>query len=335
MSAAGGKPQEAQEKETHPAVIDYDLDDYDYRTFWKGRDYEQWSETYVLGHLLERIGRVQWLVDLGGGFGRNAAHYRQRADHAVIVDYSLGNLERAAASPLAADIEQGRIFLVRADLYHLPFIDSAFDVGLVVRVLHHLTELDDALVEMGRIIAKLWIVDVPIKNHVLARVRGLLHGETRQLSNWEPKSLSPADNMPFVNFHLAAVRRTLTNDGWDTKLVASNNNFRRWNHLLPTPAADVLRPLVYRLETVMQTLGRGWWGPSQFLWATRHKPVTPTTTTVVQSTTLGTAPWATLATKMICPSCHAPLHWSSDVASCLECSRTYPRIGSVWDFVPD
>lgn len=332
MLAAGEKPQEAKDKEIHPTVIDYDLDGYDYRDFWKGRDYEQWAETRVLRHLLDRVGRVQWLVDLGGGFGRNAVHYRQQTDHAVIVDYSLGNLERAAASPLAGEIENGRIFLVRADLYHLPFVDSAFDVGLSVRVLHHLTELDEALAEMGRIVGQRWIVDVPIKHHLLARVRGLFNGETRQLSSWEPKSLSAADTMPFVNFHLAAVRRTLAHYGWDTQLAASNNNFRRWNHVLPARANAVLQPMVYGLEAVAQTVGRGWWGPSQFLWATRRRPATARTTNVV--TTLGTTPWATLATKMICPGCHAMLLWSSDAATCSECSRTYPRRGLIWDFVP-
>ena len=29
----------------HDTVADYDSNDYDYQTFWTGRDYEQWAET--------------------------------------------------------------------------------------------------------------------------------------------------------------------------------------------------------------------------------------------------------------------------------------------------
>ena len=320
-------------EERHPTVMDYDQDNYDYRNFWKSRDYEQWAETRVLRRLLDQAGYAQWLVDLGGGFGRNAVHYRQRADHAVIVDYSMGNLQRAAAF-LKEEVESGHIFLVRADLYRLPFVDGAFDLGLMVRVLHHLAEVDDALVEIGRILGQRWILDVPIKNHVLARVRGLFKGEMYQLSTWEPKSLGTPDE-PFVNFHLDAVRQTLANHGWDSGLAASVNNFRRWDQVLPAPATAPLRPLVYSLEAAVQTVGKGWWGPSQFVLATRREPITPGITDVERPATLADMPSAALATKMICPVCHAAFQWSPDVASCPTCSRTYQRTGSVWDFVPN
>ncbi|TMC88674.1 MAG: class I SAM-dependent methyltransferase [Chloroflexi bacterium] len=327
------KKLEIDKEEISPILADYDEDNYDYRNFWRGRDYEQWAETHILERLLERVGQAHWLVDLGGGFGRNAVHYHQRAEHAVIVDYSMRNLEHAATS-LSAEIERGHIFLVRADLYRLPFVDSAFDAGLVVRVLHHLEHLEDALVEMGRIIGQRWILDIPIKHHILARARGLLHGETRQLSNWEPKTLT-TDDVPFINFHLAAVRRTLSDHGWDTTVAASANNFRRWDQVLPARAVAPVRPLIYGLEMIAQTLGRGWWGPSQFVWATRHEPVPPATTSVAELDGLSSTPGAELATKMTCPVCRSTLQWSREAARCLQCSRTYPYKGSYCDFVPD
>jgi hypothetical protein len=42
-------------------------------------------------------------------------HYCDRSERAVLVDYSLGNLMRAA-STYAKEIEGGRLFLIRADL---------------------------------------------------------------------------------------------------------------------------------------------------------------------------------------------------------------------------
>src|SRR5437016_3155742 len=103
MQSTEGKQCEFDQQGTHPAIMDYDDDGYDYRTFWKNRDYEQWAERRILRRLFYQIGQTKWLVDLGGGFGRNAIHYHQYVDHAVIVDYSKGNLERAA-SMLSAEL---------------------------------------------------------------------------------------------------------------------------------------------------------------------------------------------------------------------------------------
>jgi len=333
LGVAERTPQEPEKKDTHPTVIDYDADDYDYRNFWKGRDYEQWAERRVLTRLFNRVEQTPWLVDFGCGFGRNVVHYCQHAEHAVLIDYSLRNLENAA-SRLAKGIESGHIFLMRADLYRLPFVDDAFDTGLIVRVLHHLSQVDEALVEMGRTVGSQWILDVPVKHHIFARVRGLFRGETRRLSNWEPKSLGTAGG-PFVNFHLAAVRHTLGEHGWDSNLVASVNNFRRWDKVLPSPATTALRPLVYGLETVAQSMGRGWWGPSQFLWATRRESVPPQPAAGVAPIALANTPWALLATKMFCPECHSTLQWTADAASCTSCTQHYSRAGAIWNFVPD
>ncbi len=334
MQTAIRRKREIDQQGSRPTIMDYDDDGYDYSTFWKNRDYEQWAERRVLRRLFNQIGQTKWLVDLGGGFGRNALHYRERVDHAVIVDYSKGNLERAA-STLSDELERGRIFLIRADLYRLPFVDTAFDAGLLVRVLHHLTKVDTALMEMGRVVGKQWILDVPIKHHLLARLCRLMHGEIRQLSTWEPRSLGTAE-LPFSSFHLGAIRQILTTQGWETRLVASANNFRRWDQMLPSAAIACLRPLVYGLESIVQTAGRGWWGPSQFVWATRSEPISSgTTNAIAQPRDLEKNPWAILVAKMCCPACLGSLKWSQDRAICLECSRTYLRTGVIWDFVPD
>jgi SAM-dependent methyltransferase len=327
------RAREIDPRGTHPTIMDYDDDGYDYRTFWQNRDYEQWAERRILRRLFHQLGQAKWLVDLGGGFGRNALHYHQHVDHAVIVDYSMGNLQRAA-STLSAELASGHIFLVRADLYRLPFIENAFDVGLLVRVLHHLTAVDTALMEMGRVVGQQWILDIPIKHHLLALLRGLTQGDLRQLSTRDPKSLGTTE-LPFSSYHLGAIRQILTRQGWETRLVASANNFRRWDQVLPSPAIPYLRPLVYGLEALMQTAGRGWWGPSQFIWATRGEP---TSSLGVNAGTPPPAPeekpWAALATKICCPCCLGLLSWSDDKALCQQCSRTYQRTGAIWDFVP-
>jgi hypothetical protein len=80
-------------------------------------------------------------------------------------------------------------------------------------------------------------------------------------------------------------------------------------------------------------VGKGWWGPSQFVLATRREPITPGN--APQPAALEGTPWEILAMKIVCPGCHTILQWSPETASCPTCSRTYHRKGYIWDFVPN
>ena len=305
-------------------IADYDSDDYDYRSHWQHRDYEQWAESRVLQHIFQDIEEVSWLIDLGGGFGRNAVHYFQHTTLAVVVDYSLENLKRAATM-YEEEVRSERLFLLRADLYHLPFIDGAFDMGLTVRVLHHLPHIEAAIKEMGRVISHRWLLDVPIKHHALACIRGIVRGKFNELFSSEPKMLG-SDETPFANYSLMHVRRLLATYGWENQVVASVNNFRRWDQHLPQWCIACLRPLVYGLEMLMQWAGRGWWGPSQFVQATRRKEMKEQSFFAQDDAPL-------IALKVVCPTCHKSLQWFSHAAYCRKCSCSYLQIEGVWDFV--
>jgi SAM-dependent methyltransferase len=305
-------------------IVDYDTHGYDYRRYWDDREYEHRAESHALARLVPQLAPADWLVDLGGGFGRNATHYRRLAAHYVIADFSATNLTNAG-DLLADDVDAGRAFLVRCDLNNLPFADGAFDAGLAVRVLHHLADLDHALPEMGRVIARRWLLDVPIKHHAWAVLRGATRGDWTTLYSSAPRSMgSTAD--PFWNFRLPAVQRLLHESGWRTQLAASVNNLRRWDRHLPAPLVQALRPAAHAIEVAAQRGGRGWWGPSQFVLARRPAssvlprpmPVSP-----------GAPP---LASRTVCPICRIALLWSADEAACTSCDRRYPRTGAVWDF---
>src|SRR3954468_4761633 len=212
-------------------IVDYDTPGYDYRRYWDDRDYERRAESHALDRLIRRLGRPAWFVDLGGGFGRNAQHYRRLADHYVIADFSATNLANAADLP-AEDVTAGRASLVRCDLNALPFVDAAFDAGIAVRVLHHLADLDSALPEMARVVADRWLVDVPIKHHAWAMLRNAARRDRAGLFSAAPLPMGVSGN-PFWNFRLSEVRRLLHRSGWRTQVMASVNNLRRWDRRLP------------------------------------------------------------------------------------------------------
>jgi SAM-dependent methyltransferase len=307
-------------------IADYDSNDYDYRTYWNGREYESMAEDRALRRLIPALGRVRCLVDFGGGFGRNARHYRAAAAQYVIVDYSATNLTNASEL-LAHDIAAGRAFLIRADINALPFDDAAFDAAIVVRVLHHLPDLGRSLAEMGRVVGGRWLIDVPIKHHALGLVRGVARRDWRAVHGPDPLRTS-AGAEPFWNFQLAAVRRLLGEHGWQTRVAASVNNLRRWDRRLPPRLVRAMGPTVRLVEALAQRLGIGWWGPNQFLVASR--PATPSR----RSTAIRIWPAApAIAALVACITCHSGLSWTADAAFCLVCRRRYERVGSYWDFV--
>lgn len=301
-------------------TIDYDANDYDYRDYWAGRDYEQWSEDRVLRRLVPKLAPSPWFADFGGAFGRNAQYYLPQAAHAVILDYSATNL-RNAAKRYAAEVADGQLSLIRCDLNAIPFADFSFDGAIVVRVLHHLPDVDHALAEMGRCVAGAWLVDVPIKHHLLGVVRGAARGTLADVRSAEPLVTGDSDEKYF-NFQLSAVRARLGDLGWRTQLGASANNFRRWEGSLPRPVVSAVRPFIQGLEACTQSLGKGWLGPSQFLLAQRDLP--PAAAFPAEST---------LADRLRCPRCKGGLSATDEAATCESCARVFANHGPFWDFV--
>ncbi|MGC1184207.1 MAG: class I SAM-dependent methyltransferase [Candidatus Dormiibacterota bacterium] len=319
-------PPNAPESEVGSRIVDYDSG-FDYYAFWGNRDYEQWVEARTLRRLLPRLGRADWFADFGGGYGRNAIHYPSVANHVILVDYSVTQLTRAAQH-LAAEVGAGRVHLIRADLGRMPLIDSAVDSAMVIRVLHHMTEVDRCVSEMARTVGRRWLVDVPIKHHVLARLRSLRRGRRGELHGPAP-IVTGSTEYPFYTFQLAALRESLRRSGFRSHSAASVNNFRRWDQVLPARLVSGLRPVVYSLELATQRLGRGWWGPSQFLLATRLQPSRASLRKAAPETPTHLVG---LAQRTRCPSCQADLDWSSAAARCVECERVYPRRDGFWDF---
>jgi|GEM_PF-1244616 len=309
------------------APADYDSNDYDYRTYWQDRGYEQRAEYAALHRLTRRFGRVFWLADFGGGYGRNLIHYRHRALHSVLVDYSANNL-RTAESLHDDAVDTGRLHLVRADLRRLPFVDAAFEAALTVRVIHHLPDTLGSLAEMGRTVSRRWLLDLPIKHHALALARAAVRGGWHDLVGPDELVLGTSEH-PFHEVNLRVVRAELANAGWSTRLAASVNNFRRWDRVLPKPAVRALAPAVDAAELAAQRGGRGWWGPSQFVLATRRRP----SAVVIQPPPGNVQPHtAALATRLVCPDCHVGLEWTDFTADCPDCRSRYHHHDGFWDF---
>jgi hypothetical protein len=278
-----------------------------------------WAEAHALTRALRGVTAPRWFADFGGAFGRHATHYLDRADHAVILDNCATNLADAAAR-YPHFIRTGQLHLVRCDLNAIPFRDRAFDAALVVRVLHQLADLPASLAEMGRTVAGEWIIDVPIKHHIVGLLRAARRGQWRATRGSAPIQVDT--DGPTWKFQLGAVRERLRGLGWHPHVMASVHNLRRWDRVRSRPLTWGLRPL----ELALQRIGRGWWGPSQLLLATRYERPDSLEPDEGDSGLSG---------RMGCPTCLRALIWNPREAYCAWCRQLFPRRGQFWDFVPD
>jgi hypothetical protein len=89
---------------------------------------------------------------------------------------------------------------------------------------------------------------------------------------------------------------------------------------LPPAVVRTLRPAVQALETAAQRGGRGWWGPSQFVYAQRS------------NTLPELAAADSMPARMRCPACRGSLAWTSDTADCRGCGNAYQHTDGYWDF---
>ena len=124
-----------------------DYNGYDYKKiFWEDadREYEDQADRMAIRKLLPK--RMEKFADIGGGYGRLANEYLKRAHKVYIFDYSKTELEQAK------EIYGNKIETKAGDIYKLPFKDNELDGLMMIRVTHHLKNMDKAIGELYRVL---------------------------------------------------------------------------------------------------------------------------------------------------------------------------------------
>jgi len=277
-----------------------------YRTeFWENgnRRYEDLAERIALRRLLPPQG--DRLIEVGAGFARLAdlySGYRQ----VVLVDYARSQLEEARRY-LGHD---PRLTLVVADVYNLPFADSLFDALVMIRVMHHLTDVPAALRELHRIArpAATAVIEHASKRHLKAILRWLLRRQ-----DWNPFDPAPHEFVELnIDFHPAWMRRQFQRAGFAITNTRTVSHFR-----LPLLKRLIPPRILAALDGLAQPTGR-WWqlSPSVFLQAGPQKPPVPPPTAFFR-----------------CPACHAQrLQSTADALLCPDCGRRWTHQDGIYDF---
>ena len=116
----------------------------------------------------KRLPKQSFILDIGGGWGFYRDPLRQLGHHVTVLDVVKPGFQKA---PVV--IYGGGRF---------PFADHAFDVSLLVTVLHHVKDLDQILQEVRRVTRKRVIVVEDLYHHPLGRLWTILRD---QILNFE------------------------------------------------------------------------------------------------------------------------------------------------------
>ena len=206
-------------------------DTYDYPNYWIGRDYEHGSEIIALKEFLAKISKIGTIVEIGAGFGRLTPTYFYRAKKAILTDPS-GKLLKIAREEFS---DKNNVHILQAGIEALEgkIRGGSADLVIMVRVLHHITDLDQALSTVNRILkpSGYFILEFPNKMHLKATLRQLFRGNLTfrfDISTSDKRSAraKKQKKISFLNYHPDMIFEKLHEHGFEIRQKRSVSNIR-------------------------------------------------------------------------------------------------------------
>jgi ubiquinone/menaquinone biosynthesis C-methylase UbiE len=241
-------------------------DDYDYSRYWRGREYEDLAEKRALIRFFKKIPSKKSLIDIGSGFGRFTKIYAPLFENCLLVDHSQKNLKRARKKNKKFSHLEYQI----ASAINLPAGNNAFDVALMIRVSHHLTNLSKAVRETYRVLkpSGYLIFEFANKIHLKSVIKAFLKGNLEYLLSHLPENISSKKGVNFFNYHPSHIKSLLITNNFEIVKTRSVSNFRHpiFKKILP------LR-LLLLMETMFSVLTAHllpFYGPSIFILAKKR-----------------------------------------------------------------
>lgn len=206
-------------------------DSYDYPAYWQGRDYEHRSEVLAIQELLLRIPKFERILEIGGGFGRLTPIYLYRSKRVILTDPSSKLL--SIAFKKYKKLKKVKIIQSTLENLATKLNKNSADVILMVRVLHHIRDIDHAFEIIKRLLAPggYLILEFANKSHGKAVLKEFVHGNFTFLLDIFPKDISSKrslkkKSLPFINWHPEVVEDKLKNAGFEILEKRSVSNLR-------------------------------------------------------------------------------------------------------------
>lgn len=238
-------------------IQDYDSINYDYRCYWKDREYENLSEQRILKKILKDKKGISF-IDIGGAYGRLTDLYKDKFEIPILFDYSLKNLKKAKFDK--------KVVKICGDIYNMPFKDESIQSGMCIRVLHHIEDPESAIKEIGRITADFFILEFANKNNFLSLLRNKFSPNFIKKDKYEIPHKSDSqgylNDQVFLNFSPNFIKKTVLKNKFFIKKVYSVSNFRERNLKKIFP----LKFLLFLEDIFRDIFSKIYFGPSIFLY---------------------------------------------------------------------
>ncbi len=244
-------------------------DTYDYPSYWLGREYEHEAEIIAIKNFLKRIPKLKTIVEIGAGYGRLVPTYFFRARRIILTDSSAKLLKMARST-----LKNKGITFIQANVENLyPKVRrNTADLVVLVRVLHHISDLDKAISTVGKITKKggYLIIEFPNKRHLKAMISEFLRGNITFPLDISPKEIKNIKKrkktIPFYNYHPDVIKEKLKDNGYSIIETRSVSNVR--SSLFKRFATTDTRLF---LENILQRpLSYLYFGPSIFILAKKN-----------------------------------------------------------------
>ncbi len=305
-------------------ISDYDMFDYDYRTYWENREYENMAEKILLERVFDKTQGV-WFLDIGGSYGRLTSTYYNRFSNPIILDYSLKTLQK---NKEILKSKYKNISLIAANAYNLPFAPNSIDGGLMVRVLHHIEKPATYFKEIARVMKynSPYIQEFPNMIHIKASIRELLKFNFsffKQDSYKQPtrnnfEGVKEGVEGIFLNYHPKFLNKELKKHNFKiTERIGCS--FLRLQFLKKFLNVDSMLFLEVLAQKVLSWTNIS---PSIFLKTSsqNHKDKKEIS-------------YETLEDMLVCPKCKEKLTFPNPTtAVCSKCSTSYIKDQDIWDF---
>lgn len=206
-------------------------DNYDYPAYWKGREYEHLSEFLAIKELLSKIHKIDKSIEIGAGFGRLFPSYQFRVKKAVLTDPSAKLISKARKRYS----DNRNVEFIQSTLENIKNKKKLknFDLCVMVRVLHHIDDIDEALKSINSILRSkgYFILEFANKSHLKANIKRICHGDITYPLNIFPIDLRSKkhiknNSLPFINYHPDQVIEKLKNSGFEILETRSVSNIR-------------------------------------------------------------------------------------------------------------
>jgi SAM-dependent methyltransferase len=297
-----------------PPVIDYEGSRY--RTeFWEGqgRQYEDAAERLALNELLPAQGLR--IAEIGAGFGRLADLYAGY-EQIVLFDYSR-TLLHEAAERWGHD---SRFVFVAGNVYDLPLATAALDAVVMVRVMHHLADVDRALAQIRRVMHRNSVAVLEYANK--RNLKALARWAARR-QDWSPLDIKPVEFVELnFDFHPAWMWSRFEDARLRVRRQLAVSHFRLplLKNVVPAGALAKMDSWLFELG------GRYPLAPSVFVQATaRDADPMPSAALDLED----------LSRLLRCPVCFSERSLArvdAERMACNECESHYARRSGVWDF---